>query len=310
MSDNLNNFNYDSQDDYYDYQDDNRESGGKSLKGYKIIIILLVVLLIAVSLIYFMQSRERREEFQMERDTLQSQISSLITEIDGINYANDTLSVQLAVERGKADSLMTSLQKERNINRSTIKKYEQELGTLRTVMKRYVEQVDSLNRVNKTLAQENVNYRLQVTNERMRAEAAEERATELTDKIRVGSVVRARDIRLLALNANDKEVSRSNRAARLRVDFVLVGNELTEPGERYIYARVIHPDGYVMSENSGMFEAQGERMSYSASREVDYQNKDLNVSIYYNGEDITGGKYRVEIYMDGYKIGSSEISLK
>lgn len=308
MSDNFENQN-DYQDDYYDYPEDNR-GGNKSLKGYKIIIILLVVLLIAVSLIYFMQSKERKQEFEMEREDLTTQISSLITEIDGINYANDTMTVNLAIERTRADSLMDKLQNERNISRATIRKYEQELGTLRTVMKRYVEQIDSLNRINKSLAQENVNYRMQVTNERMRAEAAEERATELSDKVRVGSVVRARDIRLVALNSNDKEVSRAGRAARLRVDFVLSGNELAEPGERFIYARVIHPDGYVMSENSGMFDAGGERMTYSARREVDYQNKDLNVGIYYNGSDITGGTYRVELYMDGYRIGETEISLR
>ncbi len=45
-------------------------------------------------------------------------------------------------------------------------------------------------------------------------------------------------------------------------------------------------------------------------REIDYQNKDLEVGLYYNGAGITGGTYRVEVYMDGYQIGSAEAYLK
>ena len=48
----------------------------------------------------------------------------------------------------------------------------------------------------------------------------------------------------------------------------------------------------------------------SAVREIDYQNKDLEVGLYYNGAGITSGTYRVEVYMDGYMIGTTEAYLK
>ena len=51
-------------------------------------------------------------------------------------------------------------------------------------------------------------------------------------------------------------------------------------------------------------------LTYSASREIDYKNKDLAVNVYYDGTGITSGKYQVEIYMDGHKIGDVEAIIK
>lgn len=72
-------------------------------------------------------------------------------------------------------------------------------------------------------------------------------------------------------------------ASRLRVEFTLAGNDLAEPGERTVYVRITSPDGYVQSNASAAtFEFEGERLTYTASRDVDYQNEDLAVGVYYN----------------------------
>lgn len=105
----------------------------------------------------------------------------------------------------------------------------------------------------------------------------------------------------MPLNARDKEVSRVKNASRLRVEFTLAGNDLAEPGERTVYVRITSPDGYVQSNASAAtFEFEGERLTYTASRDVDYQNEDLAVGVYYNdGAGFTAGTYRVEVYADG-----------
>ena len=158
---------------------------------------------------------------------------------------------------------------------------------------------------------ENVSLRKQITSARLRADMAEEKASELSTKVQKGAVIRARDIALLALNNSDKVVSRANRAARLRVDFVLVGNELTTPGERNVYAQITGPDGYILANSSNdLFDYEGDMITYSATRQVDYQNDDLYVSLFYNGAGITAGKYSVRIFIDGHLIGSNEIILR
>ena len=116
---------------------------------------------------------------------------------------------------------------------------------------------------------------------------------------------------MTALNAKSKEVTRIKNAARLRTDFTLAANELTTPGDKTVYVRILAPDGYVLSsEGAPTFDYEGERLSYSAQRSIDYQNEDLAVGIFYNGSGFTAGKYTVQLYAEGRLIGSSEIVMR
>ncbi|MBO7300652.1 MAG: hypothetical protein J6U53_04495 [Tidjanibacter sp.] len=306
------------EDDELEYNEEpqaNNDDLQKTLKGYRIIIIALVAVLGLLTFQHFRVTSDIKEEFRIERDTLNSQISGLITEIDSINLRNDAVTNELrahiAAERDKADSLMTRLKKERNINREKIRQYEKELGTLRTIMRRYVHQIDSLNTLNKKLADENITIRKRAAEETTRANIAEERAQEMANKIKLGSIVKARGIVLGAYNVGGTNVTRASRASKFRTDLTLTANELTIPGKRSVYVRILGPDGAVLSGGAdNIMEFEGDLISYSAEREVDYDNKDLDVSVFFNYDGITSGLYKVEVYMDGYLIGENELALR
>ena len=211
-----------------DFEDDDfstpQPDAGKSIRGYRIVIIILSVILVALSALYFGIHRQQmidNELLRADRDSIQSDLGRLMTDYDNLQISNDSISRGLDIERERADSLMTRLKKERSWNLAKIKQYEKEVGTLRTIMKGYVRQIDSLNTLNKQLIKENVGYRKEISTARLRAEMAEEKAAELDNKVKVGAVLRARDIRLSALNSRSNPVSRIKNASRLRVDFVL-----------------------------------------------------------------------------------------
>jgi len=298
---------------YFEDEDrgpDAGEKARKSIVGYRIVIIILAVILAALSALYMNIHREQQREYELlriDRDSIQSNLGHLIEEYDNLQISNDTMAANLE----KANSLMEDLKRERKWNLAKIKQYEKEVGTLRTIMTGYLRQIDSLNSLNKQLIEENVSYRKEISSVTLRAEVAEEKAAELNNMVRQGSVLRARDIDLVALNAKGKEVSRVKNAARLRADFILSANELATPGDRTVYLRIVSPDGYPLStESVPTFEIDGERMTYSASRDIDYQNDDLGVSIFYNGSGFTAGTYTVQLYSDGYLIGSTEIAMR
>ena len=193
----------------------------KSIRGYRIVIIILSVILVALSVLYFSIHRQQMVDNQLlqaDRDSIQNDLGRLMTDYDNLQVTNDSISANLNVERDRADSLMTRLKKERSWNLAKIKQYEKEVGTLRTVMKSYIRQIDSLNTLNKKLINENVTYRKEISSAKLRAEMAEEKAAELDNKVRVGAVIRARDIRLSALNANSKPVSRIKPSRGFRTD--------------------------------------------------------------------------------------------
>lgn len=295
-----------------DYNNVNNEEAraAKSTKGYRILTIILVVILIVVSFILLRQTNQLKRENKItsgERDSIIMEYQNLRTDFDTLQIENANIDR----DRMRLDSLVGRLQNERNLNYNQLRKYEQELSTMRSIMRRYVHQIDSLNQLNRALTAENINVRQQVNVEKLRADAAEEMAGELSKKVQTGALVKARDIRLVALRANDREVSRASRAERLRVDFILSANDITTPGLRNVYARIAGPDGYVLAgDTESLFDFEGDKITYSATREIDYQNQDLAVSLYYNGAGIVSGTYTVEIYMDGARTGIGETILK
>lgn len=305
----------DYRNDYPEYDDEPAVSSpDKSIRGYRVVIILLAVILAAMSILYFNIHRQQMADYellQVDRDSIQNNLSHLMDDFDNLRINNDSISASLGMERERADSLMERLKKERSWSYAKIKQYEKEVGTLQTLMRNYLRQIDSLNTLNKQLISENVNYRKEISTISQRAELAEEKAAELDNMVKQGSVLRARDIRLTALNAKSKEVTRIKNAARLRTDFTLAANELTTPGDKTVYVRILAPDGYVLSsEGAPTFDYEGERLSYSAQRSIDYQNEDLAVGIFYNGSGFTAGKYTVQLYAEGRLIGTSEIVMR
>lgn len=305
----------DYRNDYPEYDDERPASASdKSIRGYRVVIILLAVILAALSILYFNIHRQQQADYallQIDRDSIQSNLTHLMSDFDNLQLTNDSISTNLGLERERADSLMERLKKERSWNYAKIKQYEKEVGTLQTLMRNYLRQIDSLNTLNKQLISENVGYRKEISTISQRAELAEEKAAELDNMVKQGSVLKARNIRLTALNAKSKEVTRIKNAARLRTDFMLAANELTTPGDKTVYVRILAPDGYVLSsEGAPTFEFEGERLSYSAQRSIDYQNEDIEVGIFYNGSGFTAGTYTVQLYAEGRLIGSTEIVMR
>lgn len=307
-----NKYEYDYEDDRYDDYDtpDVDAAVKKSIRGYRVVILLLAVILAGISVLYFNINRQQQRDFELlkvDRDSIQSDLTHLINEYDSLKFTNDTIAAKLV----EANEMMEQLKRERRWNYAKIKEYEKEVGTLRSVMRNYLKQIDSLNSLNKKLVAENVSYRKEISTANLRADVAEEKASELANKVRQGAVLRARSISMVALNSRENEVSRVKNAAILRVDFAITPNELAAPGNRKVYLCIKSPDGYLLtSESMPTFEYQGLNMGYSAVREVDYQNEDVEVSIYYHGSGFTEGQYSIELYTDGNLIGSGSVSMR
>jgi hypothetical protein len=292
------------------------ERNGRSIKGLRTMLIFAVVLLIPAayfSISYIVKYGSIKEDyaivesarqlFEEQNAILQRDAESLVTELKELKDRNDTMMIKYQ----EAVVMLEQLQREKTYNYNQLAKYKKEVETLRGVMKGYLRQIDSLNTINSNLQAQNVAYKKEITTAQLRADVAEERADELGTKVRIGSVIRASGIRIVALNDNSKEVRRLKQATRLRVDLELTANELAEPGEKSIYICITAPDGYVLSpEDMILFNFEGEEMVASAVRKVDYENQSVPVSIFYDGSHFEKGTYKVDIYIDGRHSGSQE----
>lgn len=283
-------------------------------KGYKLgITILSAVIVIAtvIFVIYISSMKKDEKAIIAEKEMIQEQLTVTLADLGTLRTSNAEISDSLRMERQRADSLMSRMKNERNWNSSTVAKYKKELGTLRSIMQKYVEQIKELNEANAKLSQENIQYREEIKSTQQRAEKAEEQSKELSAKVKVGEMLSVANISMKPIRTNDKETIRMKRAQKLRIDFTLLANSIAKPGDRTLYARVIDPSGYPLSESQDrVFDFEGKVIPYTASRVVDYQNADINVSIYYPCSGLSEGAYTIEIYVDGGLAGRREIVTK
>ena len=279
------------------------------------LIVILVFILAGLGWLYYSEKQESEEiQIQLiaEKDSIALNLQDIMYEYDVLETDNEAINLKLEEEQKRAEKLYNELKQVKQVSYSKIKEYQKELGTLRAIMKDMVYEIDSLNTLNQQLIAENIKVRQEFTMSQKTVESLEKRTEELSSTVRKGSVIRVRDIVVVTLNKRSNQVSRARRVEKIRTCFTLSENSIAEPGTRRAYIRILGPDGYILAKSStDLFEFEGENIVFSASRDIDYQNKDIDLCIFYdNNGELIAGKYEVTIYLDGYMVGYGEFSLK
>ena len=275
--------------------------------------LAVVAVLLAGALAYiWYQKSSLVKELTIDKEELTAQMVELQNDYAMLSSDYDTINSQLDSSREEVSQLIERIQKTEATNRSKMRQYEKELGTLRSIMKSYIVQIDSLNTLNKKLTADAAAARREAAESRKREEALNKTVEDLSGQVAAGSVIKARGIRLEAYNGSDKVTDRSSRVVRLLTSLSLVENDLAPKGPVRVYIRVKGPDGILLTNSTQRtFEVNGEPMICSASREVDYQGKEVDLSIYLNDiPEYVKGIYTVEAYTEQTLLGSAELMLR
>lgn len=291
------------------------EKGPEKTKKLRLLLTVIAgvlgTILAAMVILYFVQRNNMIEMESLlteQKDSLTNELVMLHHGYDTLRTNNDTLNAKLEEEKEKIERLLA-------INASnvqTIRTYRKEITTMREIMKSYIVQIDSLNTRNQILMAENTEIKQQMRQVEQNNESLSQEKSELSSKVEVASVIRAREIRPIPLNTKRKETDRLERFENLEVAFILNENPIVEPGKVTVYMRVTRPDGLVITSSpDNIFEVEGNRMIFTESRTVDYLNRDVEMSIFVdNNGDFIKGTYGVDLYLDGHNIGSSSFMLE
>lgn len=284
----------------------------QSLKKVMYALAAVAVVLAGALAYIWYQKSSLVKELTVEKEELTEQMIALQNDYATLSSDYDDINLQLDSSRVEVQMLIEKITKTEATNRSKIRQYERELGTLRSIMKNYITQIDSLNTLNKQLTADAAAARREAAESRRKQQELNKTVEELSGQVAAGAVIKARGIRIEAYNASDKVTDRSSRVVRLLTTLSLVENDLAPKGPVRVYIRVKGPDGILLTNDTQRaFEVNGEPMTCSASREVDYQGKEVEMSIYLN--DITGyvkGIYTVEAYTEQTFLGSAELMLR
>ena len=287
----------------------NRNTGLKTAT----IVLAAAAALLAGALGYITtQKNGLVRELEAEKADLTEQMVALQNDFANLSSDYETINSQLDTSREQVALLIDKLQKTEATNRAKIRQYEKELGTLRSIMRGYIVQIDSLNTLNKKLTADAAAARQEAAESRRANEQLTQKVDQLSGKVAAGSVLKARGLSLQAYNGSDRVSDRSSRVTYMIATLSLVENELAERGPVRVYVRVKDPNGLLLTNgNSTQFSAGGETLQATASREVDYEGNEVELSIYIKdvGEFVKG-IYTVEAYTEQGLVGRSELLLR
>ncbi len=272
-----------------------------------------VAVLLAGALAYiWYQKSSLVKELTIDKEELTAQMVELQNDYATLSSDYDTINSQLDSSREEVSQLIERIKQTEATNRSKMRQYEKELGTLRTIMRGYIVQIDSLNTLNKKLTADAAAARREAAESKKREEALNKEVETLSGQVAAGSVIKARGIKIEAYNSSDKVTDRSSRVVRLLTSLSLVENDLAPKGPVRVYIRVKGPDGILLTNSTQRtFEVAGEPMICSASREVDYTGKEVELVIYLNEiPEYVKGIYTVEAYTEQSLLGSAELMLR
>ncbi len=281
------------------------------------LVVLVIILSVAVIFLGYKffskssqlgQTTEEKAILEDVKSDLEKQLRDMIVEYDSLKTNNDSVNGLLDTEQDKIKNLLRM----QATDAEKIRKYQGELETLRKVMRSYIVQIDSLNTKNRELTTQNITLGEQLTTaETQNVELSKEKDI-LHTQVQLAKVLSAKNISVTPMNKSDRENSKISKVAKVKVCFTVRENAVAEAGTKDIYIRVIRPDEVVLPSGSGeTFLFNGEQVIFSAKRQLEYENKDLDMCIFWDkNADLIAGNYTVIIYAENYEIGSATFTLK
>lgn len=292
--------------------------------GVNKILVGLVILLFGFCGFLIWQNMQLKEvivekeivyvDVATERDNVKAELEEMLAQYNNLETTNGQIRAELEAEKAKIEELLKNIK-----NKDwTIHKLKKETETLRTIMKGFVVQIDSLNTVNKELRAEKEVVQGELKSERDKTENLTKEKENLTNKVTIASYLKTVGLKSYGVKVKGdktgKENDRAKRIEKIRTEFTVLKNEITPSGDKWIYIRILAPDGKVLSEktdDSNKFEFNGVKGLYTSKKQINYQNQEVQVTIDWKKiEEFPIGEYNVEVYADGVDIGKTKFTLK
>ncbi|MEJ6588646.1 MAG: hypothetical protein QNL43_02485 [Crocinitomicaceae bacterium] len=272
---------------------------------------------------------EYQDTLQGMNKMLQGYIGEMSTDLksDFKNMLN-TYDRLLEKDASKADSLnaqklkiqeqiekIDKLKRSKNFSASQVLKLKEENESLRGIMRSYVVQIDSLNTLNLQLELNLTETKSDLNRTTVERDQYKDEVAVKSEQVKKGSKLSAYNFNSSALKSaiKAKVTTKARQAGQLQSTFTISENPITPSGKKVVYMQIIAPSGKTLQRmTSYLTETEDGTVAYTEKKDIDYQNKSLDISIYYDirEEPLSKGNYKVNIYCNESLIGSDSFTLK
>lgn len=291
----------------------------KSNKVLIYVVAILAVLLVAALVINFIrednlkQTNARLMVAYSQLDSIGKEMDSKIIQIEELGGNIEELTiVRDSLEREKQGLLEARTRSDKQIRdlRNRVEGYR-ELLVMKDV------EIGELKKLNQELVVENTELKTErnVLNQNLRE--AQKTQEALTEKVQIASRLEAENISIAAMGSNGRlreDEFRARQIEKLQVKFNIAKNDVAPVSGKEILMRIIDDNENVLfdvARGSGTFVLEGKETFYTAKQDILFDNTQQEVSFLYDkGSEYLPGRYVMEIYTDGYLMGSKSFRVK
>ena len=291
----------------------------KAINKMSLLIVAVIILVLAIggAIYYILQQQTQMDEivqaYDLDKETLEDEFNELSLQYEGYKFdiGNDSLMSKLSTEQSKVQRLQEELRTIKSTNKVRIAELKKELSTLRKIMRNFVVQIDSLNTANHQLREEKKQVERKYRQATSNASKLKKETEKLNERVTMASKLNATAISVKAVTGRGKIAKRISKTDQLVIDFRIAKNITAEVGEKKVYVRIMKPDDDVLLKSrANVFAYENGEINYSLKRNIVYDGEELPVTMYWKVEEyLSTGNYRVDIFIDGNRIGKKVFEL-
>lgn len=265
------------------------------------------------------------EEVLFDTKAAKTSLDSLLlvtsTELESYKGQNATLDSLVSQKDGELKLISDRIKRllaQDKVSKVELDKALEEIEQLRYYKQKYLTQIDSLSTQVVLLNRENVQLKGNIDNQKRNNENLSLENAGLKNKVAIGAKLNTSALTILGIrmrsNGKEKETMKAKQVEKLKLTFKVAENFVAEKGEKEIYLKITSQDGttlYNQATGTATFKFQGDESLYTQKKVIDFNQEAQDVSIYWSkGTEFAVGKYKAEIFADGFRIGAVDFELK
>jgi peptidoglycan hydrolase CwlO-like protein len=311
--------------------EDQQKDGSK-----KIVVILLALFLlgsVAFNVFQWM-NKEKIEKNEAEikeklvssdklKEDLQKELEQSkadLSEFKGKTASLDAMIAQKEAELQEKASKIEKLLKDNKISYNKYLRVKDEMDDWKYNAEKYLAQVQELSEQNKKLKQQNEDLSATVSNNVKKMNELEDQNVTLNNKVALGAQLKAENLVITGIkvksSGSERETNKASQVQKIKFCFTLPENHITDNGNKEIFIKLTDPSGqpvFKETNGGGTFSLNGQSAKYTSKQSIFYDNVPKNYCIYWNGAsdaNLQDGIYSAELFVEGYKLGEKNFTLK
>jgi cell division protein FtsB len=170
---------------------------------------------------------------------------------------------------------------------------------------------------NRKLTEQKVKLAADLVKEKKSTEMLLEEREVLRGQVEKAAILNVSDLNVdgirIVRRGREKVSTKSKRVEKLRIGFTLPKNDVAAAGSKTIYMVITGPDSQIMTDGGSNFKMGTKSMAFTSKSQVQYNNAAKDLMMYGKNlfkDKFDPGTYKIDLYCEGAKIGTTDIYLK